>query len=137
MHAQLVFSLTSLTSIIYMYFMQMRAVTMFEGSTVMRFGNWSLPEVVTVKITSPPSDIAIVSDEQVRFTSQIVNDQNILTVGLVVEWSGPSITNSTVQRRKRQTDNTVTMFRVAIGTEPINTFGEVPDDTSVMSLEVR
>ncbi len=114
----------------------MRAVTMFEGSTVMRFGNWSLPEVVTVKITSPPSDIAIVS-EQVKFTSQIVNGENILTVDLVVEWSGPSITNSTVQRRKRQTDNTMTMFRVAIGTEPIDTFGEAPDGTTVIPLEVR
>ncbi len=116
--------------------MQMRAVTMFEGSTIVRFGNWSLPEVVTVKITSPPSDIAIVS-EQVTFTSQIVNGENVLIVSLVVEWNGPSITNSTVQRRKRQTDNAVTMFRVAIGIEPIEIFGDVPDDTRVMSLEVR
>ncbi len=115
-------------------FPQMRAVTMFEGSTITRTGNWSLPEIVTITITPPPSDIAIVS-EQVSFTVQRTTSGELeLLVSLEVEWTSSNITSSTVQRRKRQTDDT--MFRVAIGTQPIDTFGDVPEDTTVQSIEV-
>ncbi len=113
----------------------MRAVTMFEGSTITRTGNWSLPEIVTITITPPPSDIAIVS-EQVSFTVQRTTSGELeLLVSLEVEWTSSNITSSSVQRRKRQTDDT--MFRVTIGTQPIDTFGDVPEDTAVMSLEVN
>lgn len=115
----------------------MRAVTMFEGSILMRTGNWSLPEIITITLTPPPSDITI-SSEEVTFTAQITASGELqLMVSLEVEWTSPNITESNIQRRKRQADSTMTTFRVAIGTEPIDTFGELPEDTNVMNLEVR
>ena len=130
----IVFDRTASMYILLITFLQMRAIAIFDGSTITRTGNWSLPEIVTLTITPPPSDIAIVS-EQVSFTVQRTTSGELeLFVGLEVEWTTSNITNSNVQQRKRQTDNT--MFRVAIGSRPIDTFGEVPGDTTVQSFEV-
>ncbi len=113
----------------------MRAVTIFEGSTLMRTGNWSLPETVSIFITPPPGDVSINRDNIV-FTAVCFESQLRLTVSLEVEWTSPNVTLSSIQRKKRQSDAMETMFRLALGTEPIEMFGEIPVDTATQTFDV-
>ncbi len=101
----------------------------------MRSGNWSIPETVFIFIAPPPGDVSINRDNIV-FTVVIVGNQLQLTVSLEVEWTSPNITSSSIQRRKRQSDAMETMFRLALGTEPIEMFGEIPVDTALQTFDV-
>ncbi len=108
---------------------------MFEGSTFMRSGNWSIPETVFIFIAPPPGDVSINRDNIV-FTVVFVGNQLQLTVRLEVEWTSPNITSSSIQRRKRQSDAMETMLRLALGTEPIEMFGEIPVSTALQTFDV-
>ena len=117
---------------------QMRAITKFQDSLLTRVGNWSIPETVLVIIVSPPQNISIIGDTD--FFAVTVGEMIQLTVRIDLEWSAvnTSVDDASTSRRKRQAEsNSVTGHEVALGTEPIETYGIAAQDTLVRRFGVR